>query len=54
MNTLAARENGLKILRINKNKFIYLISPLKINKAFYIELIEVLKQKKVSFFSTTS
>ena len=37
-------------MRINKNKFIYLISPLKINKTFYIELIEVLKQKKVSFF----
>ena len=37
-------------MRINKNKFIYLISPLKINKAFYIELIEVLKQKKVGFF----
>ena len=37
-------------MRINKNKFIYLISPLNIYKSFYIELIEVLKQKKVSFF----
>ncbi len=37
-------------MRVNKNKFIYLISPLKIYKSFYIELIEVLKQKKVSFF----
>ena len=37
-------------MKINKKKFIYLISPLKINKTFYIELIEVLKQKKVSFF----
>ncbi len=37
-------------MRINKNKFIYLISPLNIYKSFYTELIEVLKQKKVSFF----
>ena len=37
-------------MRINKNKFIYLISPLKIEKSFYNELIEILKQKKVSFF----
>ncbi len=37
-------------MRINKNKFIYLISPSKIYKSFYIELAEVLKQKKVSFF----
>ena len=37
-------------MRINKKKFIYLISPLRINKFFYNNLIEVLKQKKVSFF----
>ncbi len=44
------RVNGLKNLRINKNKFIYLISPTKINDSFYQNLIEVLKRKKVSFF----
>jgi len=37
-------------LRINKKKFIYLISPLKIDKVFYQNLVYVLKQKKVSFF----
>jgi len=37
-------------LRINKKKFIYLISPVKIQKSFYVDLIDVLKQKKVSFF----
>ena len=37
-------------MRINKKKFIYLISPLKIQKSFYVDLIDVLKQKKVSFF----
>jgi len=37
-------------LRINKKKFIYLISPVKIHKSFYVDLINVLKQKKVSFF----
>ena len=37
-------------MKINKNKFIYLISPLEINKFFYTNLTEVLKQKKVSFF----
>ena len=37
-------------MKINKNKFLYLISPLKINKVFYIDLVKVLKQKKVSFF----
>ena len=42
--------NGLKNLRINKKKFIYLISPSKINKSFYQDLIKVLQQKKVSFF----
>ena len=37
-------------MRINKKKFIYLISPNKITKLFYQDLIKVLKQKKVSFF----
>jgi len=37
-------------LRINKKKFIYLISPNKIRKSFYDDLSEVLKLKKVSFF----
>jgi len=37
-------------LRINKKKFIYLISPPKINKSFFQDLIKVLQQKKVSFF----
>jgi len=37
-------------LKINKKKFIYLISPTKINKSFYQELTKVLQQKKVSFF----
>ena len=37
-------------MRINKNKFIYLISPIKINKSFYQNLTKVLEKKKVSFF----
>ena len=37
-------------MKIDRKKFIYLISPLKINKYFYTDLIRVLKQKKVSFF----
>tara|TARA_E500000178_G_scaffold44580_1_gene39791 strand:- start:114 stop:728 length:615 start_codon:yes stop_codon:yes gene_type:complete len=37
-------------LRINRKKFIYLISPTTINKSFYQDLNEVLQQKKVSFF----
>jgi len=37
-------------LKINKRKFIYLISPLKIKKSFYSNLIKVLKTNKVSFF----
>ena len=44
------RVNGIKNLRINKNKFIYLISPNKINKSFYRNLTKVLEKKKVSFF----
>ena len=37
-------------MKINKNKFIYLISPLKIKKSFYRDLIKVFKTNKVSFF----
>ena len=37
-------------MRINKRKFIYLISPTKITKSFYNDLEDVLKQKKVSIF----
>jgi len=38
-------------LRINKKKFIYLISPNKIiSNNFYNDLIKVFKSKKVSFF----
>jgi len=37
-------------LRINKNKFVYLISPNKINRSFYKDLTTVLQQNKVSFF----
>ena len=37
-------------MRINKKKFIYLISPTKIYKSFYQDLSKVLQQKKVSFF----
>ena len=37
-------------MRINKKKFIYLISPNKINSFFFDDLVKVLKSKKVSFF----
>ncbi len=37
-------------MRINKKKFIYLISPNKIGKSFFADLISVLKLKKISFF----
>ena len=37
-------------MKINKKKFIYLISPNKINKSFYNDLDKVLKLNKVSFF----
>ena len=37
-------------MRVNKKKFIYLISPNKIKKSFYNDLVEILKLKKVSFF----
>ena len=37
-------------MRINRKKFIYLISPTIINRSFYQDLTEVFQQKKVSFF----
>ena len=37
-------------MRINKKKFIYLISPNKITLKFYTDLKLVLKSNKVSFF----
>ena len=37
-------------MKINKKKFIYLISPLKIQKSFYSDLIKIFKTHKVSFF----
>ena len=37
-------------MRINKKKFIYLISPNKINTTYYGNLIKVLKLGKIGFF----
>ncbi len=37
-------------MKINKKKFIYLISPNKIHKKFYHNLKLVIKTKKISFF----
>ena len=37
-------------MKINKKKFLYLISPIKIKKSFYSDLIKVFKTNKVSFF----
>ena len=37
-------------MRINKDKFIYLISPNKIYKNFYRDLRKVLKTNKIAFF----
>ena len=37
-------------MRINRKKFIYLISPTKIYKSFYQDLTKVFQLKKVSFF----
>ena len=37
-------------MKINKKKFIYLISPNKIQNKFFNDLIEILKLKKVGFF----
>ena len=36
-------------MKINKKKFIYLISPTKITELFYGELENILKLKKISF-----
>ena len=44
------KENGLKKLRVDKKRFIYLISPNKINKSFYNNLKVVLKSNLISFF----
>ena len=44
------KENGLKKLRFNKKRFIYLISPNKIKKSFYSNLKIVLSLNLVSFF----
>ena len=38
-------------MRINKKKFIYLVSPNKIsNNNFYEDLVNVFKSNKISFF----
>ena len=37
-------------MKINKKKFLYLISPIKITELFYTELEDILKLRKVSFF----
>ena len=37
-------------MRINRNKFIYLISPNKIYKNFYRDLRKVFKSNKIAFF----
>ena len=37
-------------MKVNKKKFLYLISPNKILKSFYGDLIKVLKSNKISFF----
>jgi len=47
---LLHKENGQSNLKINKKKFIYLISPNNINSKFYQDLKKVLKTGKVSFF----
>ena len=37
-------------MRVNKKKFIYLISPNKISKKFFKDLTSILKTGKISFF----
>ena len=37
-------------MRVNKKRFIYLISPNKINKDFFYNLDKVLSVKNVKFF----
>ncbi len=42
--------NGLRNLKINKKRFLYLISPNIILNSFYSDLVKVLKSNKTSFF----
>ena len=37
-------------MKINKKKFVYLISPNKIYRSFYKDLVSLFKIKKISFF----
>ncbi len=37
-------------MKINKKKYLYIISPNRIKSSFYKDLIKILKLKKVSFF----
>ncbi len=37
-------------MKFNRNKFIYIVSPLKVYKSFLNDLIKIFKLKKVSFF----
>ena len=37
-------------MKINKKKYLYIISPNRIKVSFYKDLIQILKLKKVSFF----
>ena len=37
-------------MKFNKNKFIYIVSPLKVYKSFLNDLVKIFKLKKVSFF----
>jgi len=47
---LLLKASGLEILKINKKKFLYLISPNKIVRSFYGDLTKVLRSNKISFF----
>ena len=44
------KENGQSNLKINKKKFIYLISPNNVYSKFYQDLKKILNTGKVSFF----
>ena len=37
-------------MKFNRNKFIYIVSPLKVYKSFLNDLVKIFKSKKVSFF----
>ena len=54
MNTLPLRGNGPKILRFNKKKFIYLISPSKIKRSFFSDFSKFSNKKKLIFFNLGS